>query len=85
MFEKYRFPVPFDKQHGKRTQTLSRSSWSRLYHNYRSVRRILSLEKSLLVICKILTLFVNIFNANDKYSLLNKDNLKQPIQMQLSQ
>ena len=29
-------------------------------------------------------MFVNILTADDKYSLLNRDNLRQPIQMQLS-
>ena len=33
---------------------------------------------------KVLRMFVNILTANDKYSLLNRDNLRQPIQMQLS-
>ena len=37
------------------------------------------------MICKVLRLFVNIFTANDKYSLLNRDNLTPPIQMKLSQ
>ena len=39
---------------------------------------------SLLVTHKSLSLFVNTLTADDKYSLLNKDNLAQPIQMQLS-
>ena len=30
-------------------------------------------------------MLVNTFSANEKYSLLNRDNLKQPIQMQLLQ
>ena len=30
-------------------------------------------------------MFVNILTADDKYSLLNRDNLTQPIQMKLSQ
>ena len=30
-------------------------------------------------------MFVNILTADGKYSLLNKDKLRQPIQMQLSQ
>ena len=38
----------------------------------------------MLVLCKILRLFVNTLTADDKYSLLNRDNLMQPIQMQLS-
>ena len=33
----------------------------------------------------MLRLFVHTFTAYDKYSLLNRDNLKQLIEMQLSQ
>ena len=36
------------------------------------------------MIDKILTLFVNTVTADDKYSLLKRDNLTQPSQMQLS-
>ena len=36
------------------------------------------------MICKISRLFANILSADGKYSLLNRDNLTQPIQMQLS-
>ena len=39
----------------------------------------------MLVLCTILKLFVNTLTADDKYSLLNRDNLTQPIHMQLSQ
>ena len=35
--------------------------------------------------CKILRLFANTLTADDKYSLINRGILKQPIQMQLSQ
>ena len=34
---------------------------------------------------QILRLFIETLTVNDKYSLLNKDNLTQPIQMPLSQ
>ena len=37
------------------------------------------------MICKILRLFVTTLAADDKYSPLNRDNLKQPMQMELSQ
>ena len=37
------------------------------------------------MICRLLGMFANILTADDKYSLLNRDNLRQPIQMQLSQ
>ena len=40
---------------------------------------------SLLVIRKILRLFYNILAVNDKLYLLNRDNLTQPIQIQLSE
>ena len=41
-------------------------------------------KKSLLVTWKISRLFPNTLSADGKYSLLNRDNLTQPIQMQLS-
>ena len=37
------------------------------------------------MLCKILSLFVNRLTADHKYSLLNRDNLMQAIQIQLSQ
>ena len=37
------------------------------------------------MLCKILRLFVNTLTADDKYSVLNRDNLTQPIQRLLSQ
>ena len=42
-------------------------------------------KKSLSVIHKMLRQFVNTLKVNDKHYLLNRDNLTQPIQMQLSQ
>ena len=47
--------------------------------------KVVALEKSLLVIHKVLRLFVNTLAVNDKHYLLNRDNLSQPIQMQLFQ
>ena len=43
------------------------------------------MKKSTLVLCIILRLFFNTLTADDKYSLLNIDNLTQPIQILLSQ
>ena len=43
------------------------------------------LEKSLLVIHKIVRLLVNTLTADDKHYLLNRANLAQPIHIQLSQ
>ena len=39
----------------------------------------------MLVLCKILRPFVNTLSEDDKYCLLYKDNLLQPIQILLSQ
>ena len=44
----------------------------------------LTCKKSLLVTWQIWKLFPNTLNADGKYSLLNRENLTQPIQMQLS-
>ena len=45
----------------------------------------MSRKKSVLVRHKALKLFVNTLSADDKYSLLKRDNLKKPIRTQLSQ
>ena len=85
MSKNCRFTVPFNKQHGKRARTLFKSERWRLCHVHWSLQRQLSLKKSLLLICKILRLFLHTFPADDKYSLPNRDNLTQSVQMQLSQ
>ena len=45
----------------------------------------MSQKKSVLVRGKALLLFVSTLTADDKYSLLNRDNLAQPIRTPLSQ
>ena len=47
--------------------------------------KAIELKKSFLVVWKVLRMFSNILTAHDSYSLLNKDNLRLPNQMQLSQ
>ena len=42
-------------------------------------------KNSPLVIHKIIRLFLNEFTVNDRHYPLNRDNLTQPIQMQLSE
>ena len=79
------FRGPFDKQHGKRAQALLKSASQHHYHIHRSLLNKLSLKKSLLLTCKILGLLVNTLAADEKYPVLNRDNLTIPIQMQLSQ
>ena len=82
--KKSRFKGSFGKQHGKCSQRLLKFPWQHLYHIYWSLWMQLTCKKSLLVICKISRLFPNTLSADGKYSLLNRDNLTQPIQMQLS-
>ena len=45
----------------------------------------MSWKKSILVTCKILRLFVHTWTADDKCFLLNRDNLRQSIQILLSE
>ena len=46
---------------------------------------VVALEKSVLVIHKILRLFVNRLTVDDKNYLFNRDNLAQPIHRDLSE
>ena len=85
MSKKSRFRGCFDKQYGKRAQALLKSASQHLYHIHRSLPRKLSWKKSLLLTCQILGLLVNTLAANEKYPVLNRDNLTIPIQMQLSE
>ena len=84
MSKKSRFNGSFKKQDGKRVQTLLKFAWQNLYHIYWSLWRQLTFKKFLLVIYKISRLFPNTLSADGKYSLFNRDNLTEPIQMQLS-
>ena len=81
---KSRFNRCFKKQHGKRAQTVLKSAWQSLYHIYWLLWTQLTFKKSLLVICKISTLFPNTLSGDGKYSLFNRDNLMQLIQMEVS-
>ena len=85
MCKNSRFRIPFQKEHGKRVSTLLKFDRQHLYHIYWSTRRQFSCKKSLLVICKSLRLFLNTISAVDKCSLPKRENLMQPIHMQLSQ
>ena len=76
---------PFHKKHGKRAQTLLHSRQQHRYHIYWSLWRYFGWIKSLLVLWKILILFVLSLSVSGKYSLLNRDNFMQPIQILVSQ
>ena len=84
MTKKSVFKGSFEKQHGKCAETLLKCQGQLLYYIHWSLWRQLSTRKSLLVICKISRQFPNTLSADGKYSLFNRDNLTQPIQMQLS-
>ena len=84
MSKKSCFRRAFDKQYGKRLQTLMKSAWQHPSHIYWSLWRKFSYKKSLFVICKILGLSVNTLTPDDKYCLLKRDNLIQLIHLQLS-
>ena len=47
--------------------------------------KVIALEKVSFSKIKIVRLFVNTLAADEKHYLLNRDNLTQPTQMQLSQ
>ena len=73
MSKKTRFRAPFDSQHVRGCQTLLKSVQKHFNHSH---------KMSLLVICEILGLFVNTSTADDKYSLFNRENLPQRIQIE---
>ena len=85
MSKKLRFWGSFEKRHGKCPQTLLKFAPQHLYIIYWLLWRQLTCKKSLLLMCKISRLFFHTLSADGKYSLLNTDNLTQPIQMKLSQ
>ena len=85
MCKKSHFRLPYPKEQGKQDLTLFKYERQHLLHIYCSTGRQFSFKKSLLVICQRLRLFVNTMSAVDKCSLPNRDNLMQPIHMQLSQ
>ena len=85
MCKKCRFRGPQDKQYGKRTQELLKFASQHLYDIHWLLPSQLSWKRSLLMTCKILVLLVNTLASNEKYPVLNRDNLTIPIQMQLSQ
>ena len=82
MSKKSRFRGSFDKQHGKHTQALLKSASQHLDRIQLSLPSRWIWKKSLLLTCKILVLLVNTLAGDEKYPVLNRDNLTIPIQMQ---
>ena len=85
MPKKSSFRGSFEKQHGKCAQTLLKLEGQLVCRIYWSLQRKLSYKKFLFVRRKISGLFPNTVSADGKHSLLDRDNLMQRIQMQLSQ
>ena len=84
MSKKTPFNWSFGNQHGKRDQILKKFASHHLYHIYWSMWMQLTWKKSLLVIWKTSRLFTNTLSWDSKHSLLNRDNLTLPIQMEVS-
>ena len=84
MCKKSRFRLPFQKEHRKLVSTLFKFDRQHLHHIYCSRGTQFSCKKSPLVLCPRLSLFVNTMSAVDKCSFPNRDNLMQPIHMELS-
>ena len=85
MSKKSHFRGCFDKENVKRAQTRFKSASCHLYHIHQSLPSQFSWKKAFLLTCQILGLLVNTLAADEKYPVLNRDNLTIPIQMQLSQ
>ena len=83
MSKKSCFRGSFEKQHGKRARARFRSASPGLYHIHRPLSSQLSWKKPLFLTCQILGLLVNTLAAGEKSPVLNRDNLKIAIQMQL--
>ena len=85
MSQNYHFRGCFDKQQGKRAPALFKSASHHIYHFHRSLPRKFSWKKFFLLTCQILGLLANTLATDEKYPVLNRDNLTIPIEMQLSQ
>ena len=72
------------RSYGVEKQFLKSAS-QHLYHIRLSLTRKLCSKKSLLLTCQILGLLVNTLATDEKYPVLNRENLRILIQMQLSE
>ena len=83
MSKKSRFRGCFDNQYGKRVQALLKPASQHFNHFHRSLSSKFGWKKSFLLTCQILGVLVNTLATDEKYPVLNKDNLTIPIEMQL--
>ena len=82
MSKKSRLRGPFEKKHRKREQTLLKPASQHIYHLHWPLATKLGSKKSLVLTCQILGLLIKTLAADEKYPVLNRDNLTI---MQLSQ
>ena len=74
-----------EKQHGKCAKAMLKSASEHFYHIHWSLPSQFSQKKSLLLTCQILGFLVNKLDSDDRYPVLNRDNLTIVGQMQLPQ
>ena len=84
LYKKRCFRTPFDSQHVKGSRTSLKSAWEQFYHIFSSLLEKLIWKMSLLVICEMFGAIFKTQTIDDKYPIQNCENLKLPIQMQLS-
>ena len=80
----HRFRTDFGSQHVKASQLLWKSPWEHFHHVLLSFSAKLIWNMSPLVLGEILEMFVNTLATDDMYPVQGCENLKLPIQMQLS-
>ena len=69
MPKKPRVRTLMESQHVNGSETLHKSAAQYFFHIFWSLCNKISSKNSVLVVCQILRLFVNILTPNDKYSL----------------
>ena len=84
MSEKSCFRGPFAKQHENCAKALLKYSSQHLSYLLITFKEI-ELKKSLSLTCQIQGLLVNTLATDEKYHVLNRENLTKPIHIQLSQ
>ena len=85
MSKKSRFRGCFEKQYEKCAQALLKFASQHPYHIHWPLARKLFAKKSVLLTCQILGLLVNTLGTDERYPILNRENLAVPTYMQLSQ
>ena len=85
MSKKSDFRGCFEKQYDKPAQKLFKSASQHIYPIHWSLARSFCWKKSLLLKYQIVRVLVNTLATDEEYSVLNRENLRIPIQRQLFQ